>query len=463
MATAGTPAPVKFTGRTFLDCLRHFVSPAVWKQAHQAEIRAKGQLKPRRRKPSARWSVQPLVMTLVLMTWCTGDSQPEKFESAKAFYVATHGKRKRPGKTVQGFQKALSRLPMRVLRGIAAAVRSQITRTFGKQLWVHGFIPIGCDGSRLECPRAVELENHLGQAGKEDSAPTIWLTALVHLGMGIPWAWRWGKGTASERGHLIQLLALLPVGALLICDAGYVGFELAQAITKANVEFLIRMSSKATLYTETHVPLKRFREGIVYYWPDWAKEQNLPPVKVRLLRVRPKKGQGKHDVWLLTNVMDPKRLRLKTAAQFYRWRWGNEGLFRTYKHTLGKVKLHSRSVRMIHREAEGSMLALQLLLAQTALAMKTHHVAPTAKISARKAILEVRREISITVALLGPRQHADFVRRLSGACCDQRKRTSSKVAREWPRRKPHKPPLPPRILTLTTKQKDLIGNHLPAT
>jgi hypothetical protein len=49
------------------------------------------------------------------------------------------------------------------------------------------------------------------------------------------------------------------------------------------------------------------------------------------------------------------------ASQFYRWRWESEGLFRTYKQTLKKVKLVSRTVKLVHREAEASLLAVQLL------------------------------------------------------------------------------------------------------
>jgi len=72
-----------------------------------------------------------------------------------------------------------------------------------------------------------------------------------------------------------------------------------------------------------------------------------------LLRLRGKKN----DIGLLTNVLDAERLPLALASQFYRWRWESEGLFRTCKRTLAKVKLRSRTVRLVPREAEGSLLA----------------------------------------------------------------------------------------------------------
>lgn len=163
--------------RSFVDCLRDFLTPALWKQAHR-------QRHAPRRTP--RWSTQPLVLVLLLMTWSCGDSQPERFETAKAFCVACLPKRRRPGKTVQGFQKALARLPMRVLRTLAAGMRQTLASRLASRWCEDGFIPIGCDGSRVECPRTAELERRLGQAGKKHAAPTIWVTALVHLRLGLP-------------------------------------------------------------------------------------------------------------------------------------------------------------------------------------------------------------------------------------------------------------------------------------
>src|SRR5437762_13638645 len=109
------------------------------------------------------------------------------------------------------------------------------------------------------------------------------------------------------------------------------------------------------------------------------------------MRVR---GQKKGaDVWLLTNVQEPQRLSLAQAAQLYRWQWENEGLFRTYQRTLAKVKLQSRTVRLIHREAEGSLLATQLLLAQGALAMpKAGAAGEAVACSPRKVLRAIRAE-----------------------------------------------------------------------
>jgi hypothetical protein len=385
------------------------------------------------------------------MTWCCGDSQPERFETAKAFCIACLPKRRRPGQTVQGFQKALRRLPMGVLRAVATGVRKMLASRLSSRWFDQGFIGIGCDGSRVECPRTTELEQRLGRANKDRAAPSIWITALVHLRLGLPWAWRIGKGTASERSHLVQMVDLLPPAALLIADAGYFGFELARELVAKEVRFLLRMSSNVTLYTEELVVMERFREGLVYYFPG-KKDKQSGPLLLRLIRVRGKKK--KNDVWLLTNVHEPKRLSADTAAKFYRWRWENEGQFRAYKRTLAKVKMVSRSVRLVHREAEGSLLALQLMLAQGVLAQRpVANGAAELVCSPRKVLLAIRQEMYGRLR----RGHAQYYERLQEARRERRDRTSAKANRAWPRRKPHKAPKPPKILKLTAEKKARIS------
>jgi Transposase DDE domain len=436
---------------SLLDCLRKFATPAVWKQAQQARKTT--------RRP-VRWRTQPLLLVLLTMTWCCGDSLGERFETARAFCVVCQPRRKRPGRTIEGFQKALGRLPRSVLRAFAAGVRRHISHVFADRLPVEGFIPLGCDGSRLECPRTAELEQRLGAAGCEGSAPNLWVTALVHLPTGLLWSWRLGKGTASERDHLRLLLSTLPGNALVICDAGYKGFELASAILAGGAHFLIRASSQLHLFVEEGVPVDGFREGVVYYWPNAVRKAHEKPLKLRLLCVKSEKT--KHDVWLLTSVLDVAQLPLATAARFYRWRWENEGFFRTYKRTLHKVKLVCRTVRTVHREAEGSLLAVQLLLAQGALAMP----APTAQqpvavpCSPRQVLREIRRQIT---GLAGRAGKDRFGERLSQARRERRLRTSSKVKRPWPRRCDHKAPKPPLLRTLSEQQKALIARYFNAS
>jgi len=445
MAGARKRARQRRRAKSLIGSMREFLTPAVFKQVRNAS--------PRRKSP--RWDVHPLLYILLLTTWCCGDSLPEKFEAAKAFYVASCPKRKRPGASFTGFEKAVAKLPMPVLRALAAAIRGRMAAVFGDRWKVGNFIPFGCDGTRQACPRTEELEKRLGTFGKEGSSPMIWNTSIVHLTSGVPYCWRLGKGgKASERSHLISMLRWLPAAALIVADAGYVGYDVAARMISASVSFLIRMSSNATFYSETNEPLDAFREGIVYYWPKTQQKEGKPPIRGRLMRIH--SDRHKVDVWLFTNVEDPKKLSLETAGTCYRWRWENEGFFRTYKRTLKKATLMSRTLRLVHREAEASMIATQLLLCQGALAMPAPQKnALPVMCSPRGVLQEARRDIAGRSKPSKP-----FTERISHAQRERRMRTTPKQKREWPRRKDHKPPHPPLLLRLTDQQKAAIQNEL---
>ena len=426
--------------QSFLDGLREFLTPALWKQAEQARCC---------RRKSSRWSTQPLVLMLLVMTWCCGDSQGERFETAKGFTAVCLTKRRRPGVSVQGFQMALAKLPTRVLRVVAAGIRQRLLALLN--LASDGFIVFGCDGSSMETPRVAELEQRLDPPLKKQARPQVWVTALVHLRTGVLWAWRVGKGYSRERDHLRALLSTLPNAALVVADAGFNGYALGREMTAKGVSFLIRMSGKDKLYTAKQIALKKFKEDKVLLWPKEAQKQKLPPLPVRLIRIRADKKR--RDVWLLTNVLDAQRLPAALAGRYYRWRWENEGLFRTFKCTLAKVRLMSRTIREVHREAEGALLATQLLLAQGSRATGGQ----SRRCSPRKVLLAIR---EVILGKIGVRKKGAFQKRLAKALREERPRTSSKVSRVWPRRVNHRPPKTPNFLMLTPEQKILADNLL---
>lgn len=445
MANAGKRARQRRRAKSLIGSMREFLTSEVFKQVRNSS----------RRRKLPRWDLHPLLYILLLTTYCCGDSFPEKFEAARAFYVTCCPKRKRPGKGFAGFEKAMTKLPMPVLRSLATALRRRAATVFSDRWQVGGFIPFGCDGTRQTCPRSAELEKRLGTFGKEGSAPMIWNTSVVHLTLGFPWCWRFGKGgKASERTHLVQMLPWLPALAMIVTDAGYVGYEVTARILSARLSFLIRMSSHATFYTEDNTPLCDFCEGIVYYWPKKQQGQGKPPIRGRLLRIRSQRE--KVDVWLFTNILDSQQLSLETAGVYYRWRWENEGFFRTYKRTLKKVTLMSRTLRLVHREAEASMIATQLLLCQGALAMPVPKKGSLPVMcSPRGVLLEARRDITGQ-----SKPGKAFTERIAGARREQRERTTPKQKREWPCRKAHKSPQPPLLLRLTKSQKAQIHNDL---
>lgn len=299
------------------------------------------------------------------------------------------------------------------------------------------------------------MQQRLGEAGQPGAAPTIYLTTLVLLPLGVVWSWCWGKGTASEHQHLCQLLRTLPRQTLIVADACSLGYELFTAIRQAQAALLVRLSSRAYLDTLEPVPRAAWREGLVYYWPTVVQVQGRPPIVARLLRVQGKKA----DVWLLTSVLEAQQLGHPTAGRVYRWRWRNEGLFRDYQRLLQKVKLSSRTVALVYREAEGSLLAVPLLLA---LAVQTPAGQPLALPgSPRRELLRLRGAITAALRSLGPRQFAQYQAMLMVVRNQTRpERVSAKVRQEWARRKEHQPPKPPQLRVMSAALKAKLAKEL---
>ena len=172
---------------------------------------------------------------------------------------------------------------------------------------------------------------------------------------------------------------------------------------------------------------------------------------VRVIRVAAKKRHN--DVWLVTNVLDPKRLPAGLAARFYRMRWESECFFRTYKRVVKDVRLVSRTAPMVVREAEVSLLACQLLLGQGALALKVGGKQAGRdewKCSAAEVLREIRHELD---AARKPKPRRSFAKRLQQTGRDRRERTGPKMKRQPPRRKKHVAPQPPRLKVLSAEQK----------
>jgi hypothetical protein len=274
----------------------------------------------------------------------------------------------------------------------------------------------------------------------------------------VPWSWWLGRGNASERDHLERLLPSLPEKALVVTDAGYDGYDLAVAILRSGASFLIRMSSKTRLFVAEPTDPGRFSQGSVSYWPGRARQAKWPPLELRLIRVSRRRGQDPKravDVWLLTDV-EASRMSMTQAASFYRLRWENEGLFRSYKRTLSKVRLTGRTVRSVHREAYGSLLGCQLLLAQGAWVL--HQASAVVPCSPRQLLVVVRQELR---EAMKPARRESYRDRLARCERERRERRSPKQKREWPQRTPHKPPKPPRLLMMNAKEKALLSSLNP--
>ena len=93
---------------------------------------------------------------------------------------------------------------------LSKRLRQQMQALAGRRWQREGWCAFAVDGSRVECPRTEANEHDLKCAGKKKTGPQLFLTTLLHMGTGLPWDFRIGPGTASERRHAEEMLADLP-------------------------------------------------------------------------------------------------------------------------------------------------------------------------------------------------------------------------------------------------------------
>lgn len=430
--------------KDWLECQRHFLSSAFWQALHRVAGPVAG----------TRWTLMSILMVAMMMMFFATPSVHERFAEARAVWTLLYPKRRRVGKTVAGWLQALQRIGRPVLKRMAELLRPRIALLLADGWTVDGWIPFAGDGSRLALPRTAELQRALSD-GNGDTV-NMWVTSLVHVPTGVPWSWRLGKATASERDHVRYLLPTLPANALLLADAGFTSYELWSAMQQRGQSFLIRLSSGCHFYNDYEVRAN-FREGTAYLWP--TRQKKAAPLPLRLIRVPGcKKGPGaKHDLWLATNVLESTKLSRQTASKLYRMRWEQEVFYRSLKCTLRQTKLASRTVKQVAREAELALLATQLLLAQAAWA--TLRQGQPRRASAAKAVQLFRAEMRHLL------RHGSlrlcYLRRLGQAVREQRPdRTSTKANRARPR--PYTVPGRPIFHRLTRDVKAAIAKHLQA-
>ena len=398
-----------------------------------------------RQTTTGRWSVQFLVYQAMLMAYDSSATLQDRFTHARQVLIEMFPSRRRPGRTYQGFIKALKQLPVAAVDRVNEHLQECHKRVAGKHWQLSGWIPFACDGSRVEVPRTQANEAAFGCAGRKKTGPQLALTVLYHMGTGLPWAWRTGPGTDAERGHLRSMLSTLPPGALLVADAGFTGYDLLRTLLKQGLSFLIRVGANVTLLKD--LGLEVAVDGdTVWLWPQNKRDEQ--PLKLRLIRLKRDSGSP-DEMCLLTNVFDRERLSDETAAALYKMRWGVEVFFRSFKQTLQQRKMRSRSPEAAMLELHWALVALLLLGLMSVEPLMAEGHDPL-RLSVATALRVVRHSMQTPRAW---RIRGDL-RMLLGkkALKDGYRRRGSKKARDWPHKKRESPPGVPKIRKATNAE-----------
>lgn len=386
------------------------------------------------------WTPQRLAWTALLMAWDEGATLQARFQHATQLGRELHP-HWQVGESYGGFTAALAERSSAVVSGIVRRFQQRMRSMAGPRWQVRGWCAFAADGTRIETPHTAANERALGCAGREKSAPQVFLTSLWHLGLGLPWDFRSGPGTDSERRHLQDLLDALPARSLIVADAGFCGYQLCQSILQRGHSFLLRVGSNVTLLSELGYHVEQDGD-LVYLWPESFRDQ--PPLVLRLVALQ----RGQQTVYLLTNVLAPEELSDEDAAALYEMRWGVEVGYRSYKQTLDRRTMKSRTPTMCLLESQWTMLGLWLL----GLLSVSQQLA-TQRNPRRWSTAAARDAVRCAMRRPARRCRLGFLAaKLRDAIHDSYVRQHVKDARNYPRKKREKPPGPPKIKPATPHQ-----------
>jgi hypothetical protein len=349
------------------------------------------------------------------------------------------------GKSYTGWYTAQLQWLTPLRPALSNRLRRQMQALAGPYWQRAGWCAFAVDGSRVECPRTQANQRQLKCAGKAKTGPQLFLTTLLHMGTGLPWDFRIGPGTDSERRHLEDMLASLPPRALVVADAGFTGYDLFRRLLAAEQNFLIRVGANVHLLKQLGY-FEQEGADTVYLWPE--KNARQLPVTLRLI----KRQRGKKKMYLVTNVLDKKALTDKSAGVLYAMRWGVEVFYRALKQTLRKRKMLSHSPAAAQSELTWTMYGLWLLGLMSVSKLLARGVDPL-RWSAAATRDRVRE--SLRLILRGRRDRA-LLRDLGWAVKDDYERRRTKQARDWPHKKKEKPPGEPKIQSATAEQRRTI-------
>lgn len=409
------------------------------------------------------WTPKLLAAGALLWAWSDEGTLVERFHTGRSIIMFLFALQQQLAGSYQAFVKMLLRWTDDLVSAIQTSLRQRLPEQFPDCWQIYGFILFGVDGSRIELPRTQSHEQAYSatrkskpkkkkqksgrkksrnkQHSKKKNSPQMWLTSLWHVTTGLLWNWRTGPADSSERAHLLEMLSSLPTAALVVADAGFVGYQYAKAILDSGRQLLIRVGSNVRLLK--HLGYAREVGSTVYLWPDRESRKN-PPLVLRLVVVH----NGKHPVYLVTSVLSTKCLSDSQVVELYRRRWGIELFYRHLKQTFNRRKLRSTCANNARMELEWSLVGLWVMGFYALTEARKVNTLP-AKLSVANMLKAFRRTMR---DYRHPAERGWRLRRLlQKAVIDSYVRTR-KTSRNYPRKKQESPPGSPIINQATAQQ-----------
>lgn len=423
-------------------CLRQIFDAAFWREARSARI-----------PEGSRWTLSLLAYTWITMALSNERSLRDRFEYARNWLVNTFIKLRRPGTSFQGFIDASRAYAEALLPKLRERMRYLAARRPKKQSYAWPVFAV--DGSHLRLPHTRANAHKFGRTrikNRADSAPQLLVVSAVSLQNCSLQDWEIAGGNDSEPELTAAIIKRLPAEALVVKDAGAVGYQWFKELLEGGRHILMRVGANFQVWAE-QVGVTRCAGGGVWLYPKRVGQQ--PPLRFRLIAVRvprqkrknakPGKGLRFKTIYLLTDLKATE-LSDQEAGHLYRLRWrASEIGFRSFKQTLGHTALLARTPALALCECHFALLGLQVL---TLLALWASPVADKYRQSVAQAWRTWRKTIrhNLTYKVL--------LALLAKCTLDNYHRCKAKIRRRVPQKKRFDKICPPKFRKLTNEIKE---------
>ncbi len=172
-------------------------------------------------------------------------------------------------------------------------------------------------------------------------------------------------GGAGERAGVEELLPHLRAGDVALMDRGFPGERIFGALVARGVEVIARMTAGTSAWTETATFLDSGDLDAVLPVEICAPDGTRSRVPMRFVRRvfpagRPKKGQGREAMILLTTLLDAAAHPADAIIARYQERWAVETAYREMKVGFAIEHFHSPDADRIVQELYALMTWLCL-------------------------------------------------------------------------------------------------------
>ena len=174
------------------------------------------------------------------------------------------------------------------------------------------------------------------------------------------------SGHASEIKMMNHIRSGLTQGCLLIADRMYALPYVWRIMKEQGVWMITRHNPVVLFHKKERLGKWRGNKVQVDEWlVEMGGSAGTEPVPIRMIRI----WSSRHQVTLLTNILDSKRLSALDVARIYRQRWSIERMYLAMKEVLDLNRLHNSSPAAVGQQVYATAILYNALrLAQSQIA-----------------------------------------------------------------------------------------------